>query len=878
MGLEKGQRLGPYEIEAPAGKGGMGEVYRAKDTRLDRTVAIKVLPSHSALNVDAKTRFEREAKTISSLNHPNVCTLYDVGHENGIDFLVMEFLEGEPLDERLKRGRFETAETLEIGAQIAGALDTAHRKGLVHRDLKPSNIFLTKNGAKLLDFGLAKLQAEAVTGMDDETRTTPVTGAGAIVGTLQYMSPEQLEGQEADARSDIFAFGVMMYEMVTGQRAFSGDSKASLISSIMKDEPREISELEPTSPPVLDRLIKKCLHKDPDRRWQAAGDLRDELEWIASAGSQAGVPAPVSSRRRLHLRLSWGLLALTGVAAVVLAVLYFSQTEPARMTIRTTISIDESFQVVEWPRISPDGQYLAFRAADSTGIYKIWIRPLNSLDAYPLAGTERADRPFWSPDSRYLAFFVDERQLKKVLVSGGLPQLVCEFNGLDGCWGNNGAILFDYAWGDPIMQVPAAGGLPTAVTTVNREQEEQFHSWPWFLPDGNHFIYLVSKPQSGDILKVGSLDGRIDKGLFSTDSRAEYCEPGYILFCIKGELVARKFDPANMKAVGEPVTIAENIVSKGSYLYHFGASDNGTLVYLRGTGVYTRRIITVDRTGREIDTIGEPARYGSLALSPDGKRLAFDMIDSHSGQRNIWTHDLVRGVNSRLTFSESRWPVWSPDGERIAFGSSGAHGDNVMVCRSDGIGTPGRLYFQSIDGINPTDWSNDGRYLCANVWQESFDIMLLDAADSSKVDKALNSSYHENQASLSPDGQFLAYQSRETGRYEVYIIKLGESKGKWQISSGGGNTPLWRADGKELFYWTHDGYLVAISIKLEEEQITFGTPDKLFHRDVAHTQSSERTLYDVSAEGDCFYIIVPAGGVERMEFVVVQNWDAELEE
>jgi len=876
MMLEKGQQLGPYEIEKLLGAGGMGEVYKAKDTRLDRTVAIKVLPERTAMNADIRARFEREAKTISSLNHPNICTLHDVGHEDDVDYLVMEFLEGETLEDRLKRGRLDTAEALDIGTQIAGAMDIAHRKGLVHRDLKPSNIFLTKERAKLVDFGLAKLQAEAITGMSDETRTTPVTGAGTIVGTLQYMSPEQLEGTEADARSDIFAFGATMYEMVTGRRAFSGDSKASLIGSIMKDEPRAISELQPASPPALDRLIIKCMQKDSDRRWQTAGDLRDELEWIASAGSQAGLPAPVSSRRRFHLRLSWSLLTITGVAAVLLAVLYFSQTEPVRTTSRFTISTEQPFQEVQWPRISPDGQLLAFRTVESSGTYKIWIRPLNSLDAYPLAGSEGANRPFWSPDSRYLAFFADLYQLKKVLVSGGPPQLICEFQGYDGCWGNNGTILFDYGLGEAIMQVSVTGGVPTAATTVNRERGEQYHSWPWFLPDGNHFLYMARTAPSSGILKVGSLDGRVDKELFQSDSRAEFCEPGYILYCLEGMLVAREFDPDRLETVGEPIQIAENIATMGTFLYHFGASNNATLVYQSATATNVRQIIAVDRAGRELDTIGEPARYGAIALSPDGKRLAYDLADPQTGQRDIWIHDLVRGVNSRLTFSESFWPVWSPDGERIAFGSRGTGGNDVMICRSDGVGTPSRAYYQSHYGLIPTDWSNDGRSMCANIWQEGYDVVLLDPADSSSMVTALNGRYDENQASFSPDGKYLAYQSDESGRFEIYIRELGATQGKWQISSNGGSTPLWRADGRELFYWDGGNHLVAVPVEMEGGHITFGVAEQLFHRAVARSPASNRKFYDVSGAGDRFFLTVPAGDDGRMEFVVVLNWDAEL--
>jgi serine/threonine protein kinase len=868
----------------------MGEVYQARDTRLDRTVAIKVLPERTAMNADLRARFDREAKTISSLNHPNVCTLYDIGHQDGIDFLVMEFLEGESLDERLKKDKFETADALEIGARIAGALDVAHRKGLIHRDLKPSNIFLTKEGAKLLDFGLAKIQAEAITGMSDETRTTPVTGAGTIVGTLQYMSPEQLEGKEADARSDVFAFGAMMYEMVTGHRAFSGDSKASLIGSIMRDEPRAISELQPASPPALDWLINKCMHKDPDRRWQTAGDLRDELEWIASAGSQAGVPAPVSSRRRFHLRVSWSLFALAGVIAVLLAVLYFSRNEPVRKTARFTISTAQHFQEVEWPRISPDGRFLAFRTVDSTGTYRIWIRPLNSVEAYPLAGTEGAIRPFWSPDSRYLAFFVNLDQLKKIPISGGPPQLICESAGSDGCWGKNGTILFDFGLGDPIMQVPAAGGEPTAATTISRERGEQYHMWPWFLPDGNHFLYIARTSltiredsiglmsEGVGVMRVGSLDGSVDKELFKSDSRTEYCEPGYLLYCVDDVLLAQKFDPDRLEMVGEPIPIAENIATRGSFLYHFGVSDDATLVYQSTTASRLNQIIAVDRSGQELDTIGQPSGYGNIALSPDGKRLACDITDPQTGQTDIWVHDLDRDVNSRLTFSNGFLPIWSPDGEQIAFASTVGGLNVIMIHSSDGVGNPEMIYYQPLGGSGPTDWSKDGKFICATTWHQDFDIVLVDPEDSSNNFTVLNERFHENQGRFSPDGRFMAYQRMESGRWEIYICELAEGKSKWQISSAGGFAPSWRADGKEIFYWDAGFNLVAVPIDGTGGHVIFGTAEPLFDRTVVRSAHTRRIYYDVSAEGDRFYLTVPAGDDDRMEFVVVQNWDAELEE
>ncbi|UCE25572.1 MAG: PD40 domain-containing protein, partial [Candidatus Zixiibacteriota bacterium] len=687
-------------------------------------------------------------------------------------------------------------------------------------------------------------------------------------------------------RSDIFSFGATLYEMVTGQRAFTGDSKASLIGSIMRDEPRAISELQPTSPPALDRLIKKCLQKDPDRRWQTAGDLRDELDWIASAGSQAGVPTPVSSRRRLHLRLSWSLFAVAGVIAILLAVLHFLRTDPVRKTSRFTISTEQRFESVQCPRISPDGKLLAFLTVDSTGTYKIWIRPLNALEAYPLPGTEGAFRPFWSPDSRYLAYVGNLDQLKKVPVSGGPPQLICEFAGSDGCWGKNGTILFDYGPTDPIMQVPAAGGTPTPATTIDTERGEIYHMWPWFLPDGNHFLYLVNRSltqgqnstgmigETSSALRVGSLDGSVDRELFLSDSRAEYCEPGYILYCAEGVLLARRFDTDRLEVVGEPIPVAENIAISGSHSYHFGASDDATLVYQSSVAGGVKRIIVVDRVGQELDTLGAPADYGDIALSPDGKRLAFDM----GRGSDIWIEDLTLDVRSRLTFDGGSVPVWSPDGEQIAYRTSSGGAGVIKTRRTNGTGIPNTVYRSPRGGSFPTDWSHDGQYICATSWGEGFDIVLVDLLDSSNNVSVLHESCLEVNPQISPDGRFLVYQSDESGRYQIYIRELGGNQGKWQVSPEGGYKPVWRDDGREIFYWDAARRLITVPVDIEEGSITLGVSEPLFARTTVRSANTHRICYDVSSDGQRFYINVPTGDDNQMEFVVVLNWDAEQED
>jgi len=892
MTLEKGHKLGPYEIEEPLGAGGMGEVYRAKHTRLDRTVAIKVLPERTAMNADLRARFEREAKAISSLNHPHICTLHDVGHHEDIDFLVMECLEGEVLSSRLKRGAIDVEEGLEIASQIADALAAAHTQGLVHRDLKPDNIFLTKEGAKLLDFGLAKLQMSEgiVEGMTGVTQTTPLTGKGTIVGTLHYMSPEQLEGKEADARSDVFSFGATLYEMITGRRAFEGESQANLIAAVMERTPPPISEAKPKAPPGLVRLVRKCLEKDADLRWQSARDLADELRWIAQSGSQAGVSASVSGRRRFHLRLSWALLAATSVAAVLLAVLHFSQTEPVRKTTRSTITIEQNFQSIEWPHISPDGQLLAFLGRDSLNTPSIWIRPLNSLKAYRLAGTENAGRPFWSPDSRYLAFFVDRVQLMKIPVAGGPVQLICEYNGIDGSWGSDGTILFDFMAGDPIMQVPAAGGSPTPATTVDKDGGENDHSWPHFLPDGKHFLYLIrgddttmqatrysSEQGYAKTLWVGSLDGSVDRELFRVHSRVEYCEPGYIMHCRDGVLLAQRLDVDNMAIVGEPIPIAEN-VSLSPETYQFNVSNEGSLVYKSESDIGSSQILVVDRTGRELDTIGETGQYYSLALSPDGRRLAFDnKIDML--RLDVWIYHLDRGLSSRLTFVEAGdgLPVWSPDGERIVFTSERTGNWGIYERSASGTGDSRLIYDWEANQLFPTDWSRDGRFLSISVLQDSWDIFFIDMADSTNLQPVVTTPHNEQSGSFSPDGRYLAYQSDETGSFEVYVRELGEVGAKWQISANGGFAPKLCADGEELYFWDDDNYLVAVPVQVSDRAFETGLPRRLFQRAVNANAFMGHRYYDVAADGDRFYLNVPVDAAGQSRFVVILNWDAELE-
>lgn len=882
MAVESGSRLGPYVIESAAGAGGMGEVYKAKDTRLERTVAIKVLPSGTAQNADLRMRFEREARAISSLNHPHICTLYDIGAENGFDYLVMEYLEGETLSERLKRGPLTTEELFQYGAQIADALDKAHRQGLVHRDLKPANVMITKTGAKLLDFGLAKLTVGngGMEGVSHITQTTPLTGTGTILGTVQYMSPEQLEGKEADSRSDIFAFGAMVYEMATGQKAFSGQSQASLIAAILEREPRPISELQPMTPPALERLVKKCLAKDPDARWQSARDLGDELRWIIQSGSQAGISVAVSARRRFRFRLAWVVATVAILAALILGYRQFSHTTPEAKVRRYSITGGPQITEMSWPMISPDGKLLAMRARDSLGSQMIWIRPMNSLTAYPLPGTENAGRPFWSPDSRYLAYF-SGNQLKKIPASGGPAQLICEVAGADGCWGSSGVIIFDYMTNDSIRQVSASGGVPTAATTINRDRGEIYHAWPWFLPDGEHFLYLAQNDTTASSIgnymaKIGSLDGKTDKELFRVNSRIEYAPPGYLLYSVGGVLMARRFDAGKLDVIGEPIPIAENVAAVAQRSY-FSVSNDGTLIYQVGSQVTKSRLVWVDRTGKELGDIGEPGPYEDFSLSPDGTRLAYQRNDLESNTSDIWILDLRRGVPTRLTFDAANdiFPQWSPDGSMIAFSSSRNGNYQIFERQANGLGDAKLVAAAPSGQLFLSDWCRDGRTMLATHFGNTDDIWALYRGDSTSYSRFETPNHRELRARISPDGKFIAYQSDESGHGEIYVRDIGQTGGKWQISSDNGYAPIWRPDGREIYYNNGSSDFIAVPIKTAGDNFEAGIPQKLFNLRF-YTGGFRQRRYDVSADGQKFIFNVAQGESSHSEMVVVLNWQEDL--
>jgi len=892
MPLTPGLKLGPYEIVAPLGAGGMGEVYRAKDTRLGREVAVKVLPEHLTDNADVRTRFEREARTISSLNHPHICTLHDVGRAPGapgeagsggageIEYLVMELVDGETLAARIARGPMPLPEILKLGTQIADALDRAHRAGVIHRDFKPGNVMVTKAGAKLMDFGLARAAVQgsapgsSSTGVTiaqltaSPTMASPLTQQGSLIGTFLYMAPEQLEGKEADARSDLWAFGCVLYEMATGRRAFNGKSQASLIGAIMSSEPPPISASSSMSSPALDALVRACLAKDPDERIQTAHDVKLQLSWIAQSGEHSGPTGPIAlpKRRRSLEPVAWSVAALGVLAAVLFAVRGGGTGASGRQQIAFTIPIPSSLTPLYQPRISPDGTLLAFVAQDSLNRAMIWLRPLNSLTANPIPGTENTRPPWWSPDSRFLAFVADGK-LKKVAVSGGPAQVICDApTGSDGTWSKDGVILFDGAGADPIYRVNAAGG--TKAVAIPGDSVNQV-GWPAFLPDGKHFFYSGVGGTGESKTMVGTLGSPKGKELPIAGSRVEYSRGGYLLLARDRTLVAQKFDPGALALSGEPFPIAENLPVGGNGIANFTVSDNGILIYRSATAI-SNRLVWLSRTGQELSEVAPAADFRAPALSPDGTKIAIRRADPDSRNLDVWVMDSVRGTTTRFTFDpgDDGNPLWSPDGSKIAWTASRNGANGVWIKAANGVGEEERV---AITGPNSAAlcWSRDG----STIFYQSFDggmsnIMAVDLQGDRKPRTVITTKFIAGRAQLSPDGHWLAYQSDESGRPEVYVVSYPGGAGKWQISTSGGIEPCWGRDGKELFFLSSDGRLMTVPTPLSAS-FNPGTPQGLFR--VQTEQSPRRNVFCPSLDGKKFLFLVPAGQNETPMTALV-NW------
>jgi Tol biopolymer transport system component len=875
MTLAAGARLGPYEIIAPIGAGGMGEVYRAKDTRLDREVAVKVLPEHLSGSEELRSRFEREARAISGLSHPHICTLHDVGREGDTDFLVMELLEGQSLAERLQKGALPTEQVLRYGMQIADALEKAHGAGIVHRDLKPGNVFLTDRGVKLLDFGLAKLHGAAPTSgsggaqmsqMPTEQRSNPLTTAGMVLGTFQYMAPEQLEGKESDARSDLFALGCVLYEMATGQKAFNGASQASLIGAIMHATPPPVSSIASLTPPALDRVIATCLAKDPKERWHTAHDVRLQLAWIAEGGSAAGVPAPIVQHRKNRERIAWGLAAAATAAAALLGVGYVRRAPVPAEMVRFEVPQPAKLTVVGSPKLSPDGRYLAFDGTDELGTNRIYLRPLNALQAQPLTGTEGTTRPFWSPDSRHLAFFSGGK-LRRVEVTGGPPQTICEApTGADGTWGEDGTILFDGTANDPISKVSAGGGVASPLIEGSKTQV----GWPQFLPGGKRFLYVtVSDGKQG--IRIADADGKNARDVVSGLSRVEYVPPGYLLFVRESTLVVQRFDPDAGALRGEPVPVAENLGIDNVGLADFSASRTGVLAYRTGRAGRTQ-LVWFDRAGRRLGTEVEPEDLGSFDLSPDGHWLAYGMGN------DLWTRDLRRGVSSRFTFDKGieTAPLFSRDGRLVYYQTQDLEGTRLVERSLDRTGVE-RTLVEGEGRLVPSALSPDAAtmFFQKRAPEKPWEIWRLPTAEPKNAAALIASEFPNTRPGLSPDGRCLVFESDESGRSEIYVVGVAGAQGRWQISSRGGDDPAWGPDGKELFFLSPDRKLMRVPVSTGATFDT-GIPETLFLMPIAPNPTRNR--YRVSPDGQRFLALLPQDDQANPPTTVILHWDRLLKD
>ena len=876
MPLTAGSRLGPYEIVSPLGAGGMGEVFRARDTRLERSVAIKVLPFDLAANPQLRQRFEREAKTISQLNHPNICVLYDVGHEDGTDFLVMELIEGETLADRLARGGLPLSETIRYGAQIADALDCAHRAGIVHRDLKPGNVMLIKGVAKLLDFGLAKpgMASPASIATTMATEQKPLTQEGTIVGTFQYMAPEQLEGTEADARTDIFAFGALLYEMVSGRRAFDGKTRTSLIAAIVGSDPPPLSQIQPLTPPALEHVIRKCLAKDPDERWQSAHDVAAELRWINEAGSQAGVAAPLTAKRRNRERLAWWLNLATAVVAVALTWAFIQWRTPAPRILETSIlpPPDREFSGRQGNvLLSPDGLRIAMVAADHQGNVMFFVRRLDSPDVRPLAGTEGGALPFWAPDSRQLGFF-SEGKLKTIDVDQGTIQTIGDApQPRGGSWGVTNKIVFAPSSGGGIMAVDANGG--TARPATNLAVGEIAHIFPTFLPDGRHFIYFSASANPG--IYAGSLDDKRTVRLLPAPTMAAYAPPGYLLFIRSDALLAQAIDVKALAMRGNPIPIVQHVALQGRRPL-VSVSNGGLLAFQRGSSLNPTQLVWVDRQGKDLGTIAPPALFFTPSLSHDGRHVAADISAASTGNGDIWTFDLAGNRSSRLTFNPANEsaPVWSAD-DREIFYFSVREGGNSDLFRipSGGIGEEQPLVQSRVAKL-PADVSRDGQWLLfvgnsgqgqlSDIWTYSF--------RDKQARPWLATPFNEAAPQLSPDGKWIAYQSDESGRNEVYVRSFPESQEKFPVSNAGGRMPAWRSDGHELYYVSPDSKMMAVPVDTAKG-FQSGNPVPLFAaRLFEHPQLKQY----VATDGTRFLLNRVVATEEHLPATLLQNWTSRL--
>ena len=882
--LVPGSRLGPFEIVSLLGAGGMGEVYRARDTRLDRTVAIKVLAREVAAQRPNRERFEREARAVSRLAHPHVCTLHDVGVEMiaGIEtqFLVMEFVDGETLAARLRRGPLPVGQALQTGIEILEALSAAHALGIVHRDLKPGNVMLTKSGVKLLDFGLARLlPTRGGEYSTERVSADPLTNEGVLIGTVPYMSPEQLRGEPTEASSDIFAFGTVLYETITGVRAFAANSPAELAAAILEHDPPPVTTRQPLAPPALDRVIATCLAKHPDDRWQRARDVLRELQWMRDDGGRRSPPETASSRRRLP----WPAIAVVAagvVAAMFAALLLRPDTPPPSPAPRVSFTIEPP-KGTTFPRasaeiaISPDGTRIVFVALSADGTPRLWLRRFEATDSLVIAGTDGARYPFWSPDGRSIAFFTLTNKLVRIDEKGGARQELAATNGAQGGSWAGDQILFSAE--GVLKRVAAAGGSVTQVTTLDLSRKERRHAWPAFLPDGRRFLYASLPADGGEpAIYQGSLGAATTERVLA--GSMSFVVAGRRLLSLNNRtLVAHTLDSDRARVTGEPVEVATGVgVDVRSARGAIAVSDSSVLAY-RIVGDHSR-LQWFDRQGRPQATFHERADYQHPWLSSDGTRLAVEKTDPSTGRHTVWIIDVARDVTSRLLVEPAgaHVPVWSPDGARIVFNSSrtGSQAD-MFAMRADGTGES-TVILNSADDLllQPSDWSRDLRYLLYTEFNGRGDLWVLPMAPPGPAQPFLKTNANELQGRFSPDGRWIAYTSDESGVPEIYVRRFPGGEGKWRVSIDGGAQAQWRGDGKELFYLAADGKLMASTVTSDTAPLTTSPPRALFDTGIRGLFVERRNHYVVTGDGQRFLFNLTDEDDVAAPITVVLNWDS----
>jgi eukaryotic-like serine/threonine-protein kinase len=858
----------------------MGEVYKARDTRLNRSVAIKVLPPHFSDNAEMKARFEREAQTIAGLNHPHICVLYDVGHQDGTDYLVMEYLEGQTLAERLERGALPLDEALKLAIDIADALDKAHRQGVVHRDLKPSNVMLTRSGAKLLDFGLAKLRAAdaksaPVTVSAAPTDANALTMQGAILGTLQYMSPEQLEGKDADARTDIFAFGTTFYEMVTGKKAFEGKSQVSLMAAILEHEPQPVASLQPLSPPLLDRLIRKCLAKDPHDRWQSASDLVEGLKWIRDGAGAA----PIASTSRTRWKPAIVLAIILAVAGALVSAVFFSSRPVSETPLWfSVIPTEGNFSSVPAGAISPDGNSIAFSAVNASGANTLWLRSFDSSDARELPGTAGGvgTSPFWSPDGRSIGFFADGK-LQRVSIDGGTPQVLAQApNPRGASWGIDGTIIFAPAPGGGLFKISASGGTATSLKVPDPSKQESQFEYPHFLPDGKHFLYwnLNTDPQRAG-LYAGSLDSPDTKRIADIPSRAEYAD-GYLLYGRGTDLFARPFDLMHLETTGQERRIASGLGWMYGELENraFSTSSTGKLAYSSSTFQQPSQLVWFERSGRRLESAGKPGEFFGFVVAPDHKKAVLESTDG-----TLWLLEFSTGIASPLNTDKTAFtPIWAPNGDRIAYTKL----VNSLETISPSSGKKETISFspEATAGAFLQSWSPDGRFV---VWSKSSegqsDLWIASLEGKPTAAPFLQSPSNEFRAQISPDGHWIAYVSNESGREEVIVESFPQPGQKKRISTEGGNFPAWRPDGRELYYLepsaAQRSKLMAVRVDASSNTFSASRPELLFETPPLGN-NPRRGQFAAFGAGDRFLMNVLVEDTKPRAITVILNWPALL--